>query len=54
MITAVDPNILLDILVTNPQFYGPSAHALEEAASEGSIVVSDIANAELCIHFETQ
>ena len=54
MITAVDTNILLDILVPNEQFYEASGDALEEAAGEGSIVVSDIVYAELCIHFETQ
>jgi predicted nucleic acid-binding protein len=54
MITAVDTNILLDILVPNEQFYQTSAEALEQAASEGSIVISDIVYAELCIHFETQ
>jgi predicted nucleic acid-binding protein len=54
MITAVDTNILLDILVPNEQFYEASTDALEQAASEGSIVISDIVYAELCIHFETQ
>ena len=54
MITAVDTNILLDILVPNEQFYEASDDALEEAAGEGSIVISDIVYAELCIHFENQ
>jgi predicted nucleic acid-binding protein len=54
MITAVDTNILLDILVPNEQFYQTSSEALEQAANEGSIVISDIVYAELCIHFETQ
>jgi predicted nucleic acid-binding protein len=54
MITAVDTNILLDILVPNEQFYEASGDALEEAAGEGSIVISDIVYAELCIHFENQ
>jgi predicted nucleic acid-binding protein len=54
MITAVDTNILLDILVPNEQFYKVSANALEQAAGEGSLVVSDIVYAELCIHFEAQ
>lgn len=54
MITAVDTNILLDILVPNQEFYEASADALQDAASEGSLVVSDIVYAELCIHFETQ
>jgi predicted nucleic acid-binding protein len=54
MITAVDTNILLDILAPNEQFYEASADALQEAAGEGSLVISDIVYAELCIHFETQ
>jgi predicted nucleic acid-binding protein len=54
MITAVDTNILLDILVPNERFYEAAADAIENAASEGSLVMSDIAYAELCIHFETQ
>ncbi len=54
MITAVDTNILLNILVPNEQFYDASADALQEAAGEGSLVISDIVYAELCIHFENQ
>ena len=54
MISAIDTNILLDILVPNEDFYTASADALEEAAGEGLIVISDIVYAELCIHFETQ
>ena len=54
MITAVDTNILLDILVPNEQFYGASADALQEAAVYSSLVISDIVYAELCIHFENQ
>lgn len=54
MITAIDTNILLDILVPNEAFYEASANALQDTAGEGSLVVSDIVYAELCIHFETQ
>jgi predicted nucleic acid-binding protein len=54
MTTAVDTNILLDILRPNQQFYEASAGALQDAASEGSLVISDVVYAELCIHFETQ
>jgi predicted nucleic acid-binding protein len=54
MITAIDTNILLDILVPNEDFYEASANALQEAAGEGSLVISDIGYAELCIHFETR
>lgn len=54
MITAVDTNVLLDILLPNDEFYEASADALQGSASEGSLVISDIVYAELCIHFETQ
>jgi predicted nucleic acid-binding protein len=54
MITAIDTNILLDILVPNEIFYDASARALQEAVHEGSLVISDIVYAELCVHFETR
>jgi predicted nucleic acid-binding protein len=54
MITAVDTNVLLDILVPNEQFYEASANALQHAANAGSLVISDIVYAELCIQFDTQ
>ena len=54
MITAIDTNILLDILVPNENFYEASARALQDAAGKGSLAISDIVYAELCIHFETQ
>jgi predicted nucleic acid-binding protein len=54
MITAVDTNILLDILIPNHAFYESSAAALQDSAARGSLVISDIVYAELCIHFESQ
>jgi predicted nucleic acid-binding protein len=54
MITAIDTNILLDILVPNEAFYEVSASALQDAAGEGSLAIADIVYAELCIHFEVQ
>lgn len=53
MITAVDTNILLDILIPNEEFYDASVRALENAATEGSVVVCDLAYAEVCIQFST-
>jgi hypothetical protein len=38
MITALDTNILLDILGPNERFYDLSAEALERAANDGSLV----------------
>jgi predicted nucleic acid-binding protein len=54
MITAIDTNILLDILVPNEKFYEASVTALEDASTAGSLVVCDLVYAELCIHFSSQ
>jgi len=54
MITAVDTNILLDILVPNQEFCDISVQALEDAANSGSLVICDLVYAELCIHFSLQ
>ena len=54
MITAIDTNIVLDILLPNEEFCDASGRALESAASDGSLVACDLVYAELCIHFNTQ
>ncbi len=54
MITAVDTNVLLDILVPNEEFYEASADALQESANAGSLVICDKVYAELCMHFSAQ
>ena len=54
MITAVDTNVLLDILLAGETFCELSARALEEAAGAGAVVICDIVYAELCAHFPTQ
>lgn len=54
MITAVDTNILLDILLPNEKFFDPSQRALETVAAAGSLVICDLVYAELCVHFESQ
>ena len=54
MITAIDTNILFDILLPNKAFYEASAAALQDSADRGSLVLSDIAYAEMCAHFEKQ
>lgn len=50
MITAVDTNIFLDVLLPNEAFCDASAAALETAASAGPLVIYDVVYAELCIH----
>jgi hypothetical protein len=54
MITAIDTNVLLDILVPDPDYFEPSLKALEKAANAGSLVVCDLVYAELCVHFQHQ
>lgn len=54
MITAIDTNVLLDILLPDERFWEPSAKALEAAAAAGALVICDIVYAELCVHFRTQ
>jgi len=51
MITAVDTNILLDILLPNEDFFERSGRALEEAWVAGSLVVCDLVYAEVSVHF---
>ncbi len=54
MITAIDTNILLDLLAPNPEFVEGSVAALEDAAKAGSLIVCDFVYAELSIHFASQ
>jgi predicted nucleic acid-binding protein len=54
MITALDTNVLLDILLPDEKFCDRSARALEGAAAAGSLVICDLVYAELCVHFQTQ
>ena len=54
MITAVDTNVLLDIVRPNREFFQSSIESLEEASQAGSLVVCDLVYAELCVHFGKQ
>ena len=54
MITAIDTNILFDILLPNENFFEASARALEDSLVVGSVVVCDMVYAELCTHFASQ
>jgi len=52
MITAIDTNVLFDVLAPDPLYFEPSIQAIEEAAQAGSLVVCDLVYAELCVHFQ--
>jgi predicted nucleic acid-binding protein len=54
MITAIDTDVFLDILVPDPQFFKPSLTALEAAARAGSLGICDFVYAELRVHFPRQ
>lgn len=54
MITAIDTNVLLDILLADADFADASAALLESSAGAGSLVICDVVYAELCAHFRTQ
>ncbi len=54
MITALDTNVLLDILAPDHEFFQGSLRALEEAARAGSLVACDFVYAELSVHFPSQ
>ncbi|NOY57393.1 MAG: PIN domain-containing protein [Calditrichaeota bacterium] len=51
MITAVDTNILLDILIPNQKFLKSSFQKLEIAAKNGTMVICEIVYAELASQF---
>lgn len=53
MITAIDTNVLLDVLIPNEQFVDRSLSALEEASASGSLVICDPVYAELCGQFRS-
>ncbi len=47
MRTAIDTCILIDVLLQDPAHCEPSATALERAADQGSLLVSEVVYAEL-------
>ena len=51
MITAVDTNILFDILVSDEPFADSSEQALVESQQAGPLVISEPVYAELAAHF---
>lgn len=54
MITAVDTNVLLDILLPDPKFGPSSKIALEKQFGSGSLIVCDIVYSELAAFFESK
>lgn len=54
MITAIDTNILLDILIPNAQYLSHSISALEISQSEGSLQICETVFAELASQFDAE
>jgi len=54
MITAVDTNILLDVLIPNAPHGDESERALAEALRAGAVLISHPVYAELAVHFPDQ
>jgi predicted nucleic acid-binding protein len=53
MRTDVDTNVFLDILRPNPAFVASSERWLARLATQGDLVICDMAFAELCCQFAT-
>ena len=51
MISAVDTNVLLDILRPNPAFAERSAALIDRCGREGPLCLCEIVHAELSAHF---
>jgi len=51
MTTAVDTNILLDVLIQDPQFAAQSESALSSALAGGPLIICEAVYAELAGHF---
>ncbi|MGA1998171.1 MAG: type II toxin-antitoxin system VapC family toxin [Bryobacteraceae bacterium] len=54
MITAIDTNVLLDVLIPSAVFCDRSMDAIQDSAAAGSLVICDLVYAELCVHFRHQ
>src|SRR5262249_37517699 len=53
MMTAVDTNILLDVLIPAAPFGAASQQSLDTALQQGTLVLNEMVYAELAAHFPT-
>ena len=51
MITAVDSNVLIDVIGPATKFAAPSIAALDEARARGALVICSVAAAEIAAYF---
>lgn len=54
MITAVDTNIILDILIPDDPFGESSKNLLDRHLSEGKLILCEVVYAELAAHFPSE
>jgi predicted nucleic acid-binding protein len=54
MITALDTNILFDVVLPNADFVEGSIQAIQAGAQTGSLVICDVVYAELCFEFSSR
>lgn len=52
MVTALDTNILLDVLIPDARHFASSKRLLDEAFQKGALIISEVAYAELATQFE--
>lgn len=53
MITAIDSNILIDVIGTSSRLTDPAIRALDQARQEGALIISPIVVAEIAGHFSS-
>ena len=54
MITAIDTNILLDVLIPDTQYGATSKALLDEAHQKGALIINEAVYAELATQFNSQ
>lgn len=54
MTTAIDTNILLDVLTADPEFASQSERMLEERRDRGPLVISEVVYAEIAARFSRE
>jgi hypothetical protein len=54
MVSAIDTNILLDILIPNPKYLLKSKLLLENAVTKGALIICEIVYSELASQFNTK
>jgi len=54
MITSLDTNVLLDILIPKAKYSQSSKSLIDDAFRKGSLIMSEIVYAELCSKFPSK